>query len=93
MHTLDLPEGNRTADQAVCAYADAREAAVVTKDVDFVIQRTLSGRPRRLLVIATGNISNSLLLQFIETHLPAISSHFVAEAYLELTRQSLIIHD
>lgn len=58
-----------------------------------MIQRTLSGRPQRLLVIATDNISNSLLLQFIETHLPAIASAFVAEAFLELTRQSLIIHD
>lgn len=54
VHTLDMPAGNRTADLAICLRADSDEAVVVTKDVDFFISRTLFGRPRRLLVIATG---------------------------------------
>jgi predicted nuclease of predicted toxin-antitoxin system len=68
IHTLDLPEGNRTSDQLICARADATDAAVVTKDADFVINRTLHGSPQRLLVIATGNIANPDLIHLIETN-------------------------
>jgi len=49
IHTSELVEGNRTTDRVICAHADAIEATVITKDADFVINRTLHGSPRRLL--------------------------------------------
>ena len=36
IHTLDLPDGNRTTDQQVIDVADREQRAVVTKDADFV---------------------------------------------------------
>lgn len=36
IHTLDLPDGNRTTDQQVIDLADRGGRAVVTKDADFV---------------------------------------------------------
>ena len=33
-HTLDLPEGNRTTDNALIAFSLAEQAVVVTKDSD-----------------------------------------------------------
>ena len=38
LHTLDLPEGNRTADTSITALADGEHRVVVTKDADFVIR-------------------------------------------------------
>jgi predicted nuclease of predicted toxin-antitoxin system len=35
-HTLELPEGNRTTDQALIALSITRQAVLVTKDSDFV---------------------------------------------------------
>ena len=93
IHTLDLPAGNRTSDQAICIHADALEAVVVTKDADFVINRTLRGSPQRLLVIATGNIGNRSLLYLIETNLRTIEQALATPAHVELSRVLLTIHE
>jgi predicted nuclease of predicted toxin-antitoxin system len=60
-HTLDLPARNRTSDQDVMAFANQNGAVVVTKDSDFVDSHLLLGRPAKLLLISTGNISNNEL--------------------------------
>lgn len=92
-HTLDLPSGNRTSDSALCAEADATGAVMVTKDADFVINRTLHGTPQRLLIIATGNIANAELISLIEGNLASLATAFRSSAHVELNRTSLIVHD
>lgn len=62
VHTSELPEGNRTTDAAISAIADREGRVVVTKDRDFRDGYLLFGSPRRLLVVATGNITNTALL-------------------------------
>jgi predicted nuclease of predicted toxin-antitoxin system len=62
VHTSQLPEGNRTTDAAVAALADKEERVVVTKDRDFRDTHLLRHSPHRLLVVATGNITNKDLL-------------------------------
>jgi predicted nuclease of predicted toxin-antitoxin system len=49
LHTLDLPDGNRTSDAEILRVADEEDRVVVTKDADFVSSFLLLGRPRRLL--------------------------------------------
>src|SRR5436190_3803203 len=58
VHTLDLPDANRTTDEQVNVVADQAQRTVVTKDSDFVDSHLLHGRPAKLLLISTGNISN-----------------------------------
>jgi predicted nuclease of predicted toxin-antitoxin system len=57
-HTLDLPEGNRTTDQALTNLSLAEQAVLVTKDSDFVESFLLKGEPWKLLLVSTGNIRN-----------------------------------
>lgn len=92
-HTLELPAGNCTSDSVLCAQADATGAVVVTKDADFVINRTLHGSPQRLLTVATGNISNSELIRLIESNLTSLETALKSPAHVELNRMSLIVHD
>src|SRR5947209_2533391 len=61
VHTLDLPDGNRTSDEQINDLADQEQRAVITKDADFVDTHILHGRPAKLLLISTGNISNRKL--------------------------------
>jgi len=61
IHTLDLPLQNKTPDTAILVVATAEQRVVVTKDADFVHSFHVSGRPDRLLLISTGNISNTEL--------------------------------
>ena len=62
LHTTDLPDGNRTPDGEIARRADAEGRLVVSKDRDFREGHLLHGSPVRLLVVATGNISNDDVL-------------------------------
>lgn len=75
-HTAQLPAGNRTTDDQVAKVADTEDRVVVSKDADFRISHQLHGQPRRLLVVAMGNISNNDLLAVFETHLESIVAAF-----------------
>ncbi len=46
IHTLDLPDGNRSAAAAILAAAARDDRIVVTKDADFVASFRLAGQPR-----------------------------------------------
>jgi predicted nuclease of predicted toxin-antitoxin system len=49
-HTLDLPEGNRTTDQALITFSLTQHCVVVRKDSDFV--ETFLAEARTLEVVA-----------------------------------------
>jgi predicted nuclease of predicted toxin-antitoxin system len=91
VHTLDLPNGNRTTDQEVIGTADQQQRVVVTKDADFVDSHLLHGRPAKLLLVSTGNISNRDLEQLLVPLIPDIIREFQANSFLELDRSGLTI--
>jgi len=92
LHTLDLPNGNRTPDAEINALAEREQRVVVTKDADFVNSFVVLGHPYKLLLISTGNITNPELLTLFGTYLPQISRELEGHSYLELSRTTLIIH-
>ena len=61
VHTLNMPNANRTTDEQIIDAADQEQRVVVTKDADFVDSHLLHARPAKLLLISTGNISNQEL--------------------------------
>ena len=89
VHTLDLPDGNRTTDHELLDLADREQRAVVTKDADFVDSHLLAGRPAKLLLISTGNISNRDLEALMVPLIPAILREFQTHAFLELGRAGI----
>lgn len=91
-HTSQLPEGNRTTDARLAAHADNEDRVLITKDRDFRDGHLLSGTPRRLLVVATGNITNDELLELFEANLATIVDALEDAAFVELGRQSLTTH-
>ncbi|HLF96301.1 MAG TPA: DUF5615 family PIN-like protein [Methylococcaceae bacterium] len=93
LHTLDLPLGNHTSDAEIIARADREQRVVVTKDDDFVQSFLLSGEPARLLLIATGNVSNAELEKLIRENLAYIETALDKHRFLELNRDALVIHE
>ena len=75
-HTLDLAQGNRTPDSVLVSIAQREDRIVVTKDDDFVQSHLLANQPEKLLLIATGNISNIALETLLATNMPAIERAF-----------------
>ena len=91
VHTLDLPDGNRTTDTQINDLADREQRIVVTKDADFVDGHLLRGRPARLLLVSTGNISNRTLETLVVPLLPDIIREFQTHSFLELGLSGLLI--
>jgi predicted nuclease of predicted toxin-antitoxin system len=91
VHTLDLPDGNRTTDQQVIELADREQRAVVSKDADFVDSHILQARPARLLLVSTGNISNRDLETLMVPLIPDIVREFQAHSFLELGRAGIVV--
>ncbi len=93
LHTLDLPQGNRTSDNEILDVAESGQHIVVTKDDDFVQSYLINGRPQGLLIVSTGNISNDELERIVRGHVDEIVEAFAAATYVELGRESLTIHE
>lgn len=92
VHTTDLPEGNRTPDVRISGLADAEHRVVITKDRDFRDGHLLAGSPQRLLVVATGNITNAALLSLFERHLDTIVTALQEADFVEVAPASLTVH-
>lgn len=65
---------------------------MVTKDRDFRDDHLWRGSPRRLLVVATGNIDNTALLSRFQTHLDAIVAAIEEADFVELGPDALVVH-
>jgi len=91
VHALDLPEGNRTTDAQIIDLADHEKRVVVTKDADFVDSHLLAGRPAKLLLISTGNISNRAFEVFLAPLFPDIVREFRSHSFLEVDTVGIIV--
>src|SRR5438132_3726781 len=91
VHTLDLPDGNRTTDDQINELTDREQRTVITKDADFVDSHLVHGRPGKLLLISTGNISNRDLEALIVPLIPAIVREFGSHTFLELGRAGIVV--
>ncbi len=91
VHTRDLPLGNRTSDTEIVAYTEHEARIVMTKDADFVPRGVFRRQPRKLLLIATGNIRNQALEALLLRNLTLLESMFIEHDFIELTAESLIV--
>ena len=91
LHTLDLPDANRTTDEQITHLADREQRIVVTKDADFVDSHLLRGHPAQLLLISTGNISNRELETLLVPLIPLIVQGFESNSFIEVGRTGLVI--
>lgn len=92
LHTLDLPDGDRTPDAAIVELAGRENRIVVTKDADFVNSHLLTGRPASLLLVATGNMGNAQLQRLLEDNIEILEDALASHRFIELGRDSLVIH-
>ena len=92
IHTLDLPQGNRTTDQALINFSFTELCVVITKDSDFVESFLLRHEPWKLLLVSTGNIGNNELLRLFQLNIHQLTESFKTFDFIELNRTSLICH-
>jgi predicted nuclease of predicted toxin-antitoxin system len=73
------------------ACLDAEERIVVTKDRGFLDEHLLNGSPERVLLVNTGNIHYSELLDLVVRVEPLLSRAFEGAKLVELNRDAVVI--
>ncbi|MFO1432420.1 MAG: DUF5615 family PIN-like protein [Candidatus Competibacteraceae bacterium] len=86
IHTLDLPAGNATKDRIINQVSLDEQRVVISKDTDFFYSHVLQGRPWKLVLIKTGNISTHDLQVLFERHLPAVAAALQNHTLVEIDR-------
>ncbi len=92
IHTLDLPDGNRTTDRVINELSIKEQYIVVTKDSDFVESFFLSREPWKLLLVSTGNIGNDELETLFMSSTERVVQGFDVFDFIELSRTNMIFH-
>lgn len=93
VHTRILPAGNQTEDGEITRLSLAEQRVVVTKDEDFVNSIHLRQAPHKLLLVSTGNIGNTELLNLFSDNLDELIRELETCKFAELSQTSLIVHD
>lgn len=65
---------------------------MITKDADFVNSFHLQREPYKLLLVSTGNISNSDLEALFLANIETISEGFDVFDFIEIDRNTVIFH-
>ncbi len=89
-HTDDMPNKERTEGWEILKVAEEQDWIVVTKDSDFLDSHIITGIPRRLLFLTTGNITNKILIGLFESNIDTIISLFRKINIIELSRDEII---
>jgi predicted nuclease of predicted toxin-antitoxin system len=92
LHTLDLPDGNATTDHTIITLSLQEQRVVITKDDDFAVSMHLSHQPYKLLLVTTGNITNLELRQIFTDRLNTLVSILQTHWFVELSRDTIIVH-
>lgn len=93
LHTKDLPRGNATPDADINRISLLEERVVITKDADFAQTFLVRREPFMLLLVSTGDIGNRELEAMFGANLVRLVELFEAHRYLELGRETIVVHE
>ncbi|MFY8185295.1 MAG: DUF5615 family PIN-like protein [Bacteroidia bacterium] len=93
IHTIDLPQKNYTTDKQIIELAEKEARVIITKDNDFLESYMLYRKPPKLILIKTGNIKNSLLLELFEKNHIYIVDMIKDNSLMEINTKEIIIHE
>ncbi len=91
IHTLDLPDKNRTKDREINQITVDEKRVLITKDLDFIESLLISGKPYKLIYLTTGNITNRALLELFGKNIDKIASLIEENRMIEITEGSIIV--
>lgn len=92
IHTLELPDKNKTKDNFITSISIEEKRIVVTKDNDFLESYLINGRPQKLILVKTGNVANSELIAIFNNHLERITNIMEGNSLIEITKTEIVIH-
>jgi predicted nuclease of predicted toxin-antitoxin system len=91
VHTLDLPQLNATDDQVINRVSIPEKRIIVSKDIDFYNDFLIRKQPYKLLLVTTGNIKNSQLLNLFRTNIALLVDLLNQHSVVELNRKNILV--
>ena len=91
IHTLDLPDKNRTKDAQINQITIEQKRVLISKDYDFIESLLISNKPYKLIYVSTGNITNKKLLELFKYNLENIIKAISNNRLIEITNEEIII--
>jgi len=76
LHTNDLPQKEFSTDEEIMKFAEQEHRIVITKDSDFYKHFLITGFPKKILFVTTGNVTNTELIRVFELNFQTIETHF-----------------
>jgi predicted nuclease of predicted toxin-antitoxin system len=92
VHTLDLPAANATEDHVIIRVAGAEQRTVISKDRDFFEQYVRTEKPKKLLFVSTGNLTNKDLLLLFSDYLETVVDLLEQHNVVELSNEAITVH-
>jgi predicted nuclease of predicted toxin-antitoxin system len=92
IHTLELPNKNKTQDGYITQLATDEQYIVITKDADFLESYVLRKEPPKLLLVKTGNIRNNELISLFDKHIEFIVRLFSTHSLIEVSKTEIAVH-
>ena len=93
IHTLDLPEKNKTSDEQINELSLRERRIVISKDSDFYDMYFQKLEPHKLIYLTVGNMSTDELIQVFDRNLDRILIEIEYNNVLEITQSSIITLD
>lgn len=93
VHTLDLPNKNKTKDSQIAKLANEEGRIVISKDVDFLESFMVKSEPRKLIIVKTGNILNRHLIKIFEENLEILIQMISRSDLIEVSRTEIAEHE
>ena len=91
IHTLDLPNKNRSKDTEINHISIDEQRVVISKDLDFIESLLISNKPYKLIYISTGNITNRRLLEIFSQNIEQIVEYIEDNRLIEITNDSIVV--
>ena len=89
IHVNSLPAGDETSDNQITEFSDKNGYRVVTKDLDFYHGHKRYGKPRKLMLITTGNIKNRALFDLFRGNMKTIKHQAKHSSYMEINEDGV----
>lgn len=90
IHTLDLPNGNKTQDSEINGISIEQERIVISKDSDFYNSYLQKVEPFKLIYLTIGNVSTKKLIDIFEKNHEKIFEEIEFNSVVEVTSSSII---
>jgi predicted nuclease of predicted toxin-antitoxin system len=93
-HVNELPDKWNTKDSVISRFCDENDFVILTKDKDFKDSFLLKRKPKKVLKVNLGNISNEQLIQILSDNIVGLQNIGTKPSFLcEISKSGILFQE